>query len=47
MACVWLRLGMLYMMVSETWHVPSKVSRRLCSNLGCVPTFGRVVACQP
>jgi hypothetical protein len=47
MICVWLWLVMLDMMVSETWHVPSKVSGRLCGDLGCVSTFGHVVVCQP
>jgi hypothetical protein len=43
MVWVWLWLVMLDMMVNETWHVPSKVSGRLCSKLGCVSTFGHVV----
>jgi hypothetical protein len=33
MVSVWLWLVVLDFVVSETWHVTSKVSRRLCSNL--------------
>jgi hypothetical protein len=42
MVWVWLWLVVLDMMMSETRHVPSKVSGRLCVNLwlcGCVPTL--------
>jgi hypothetical protein len=44
----WFGLGMvrsLDKMMGETWRVSSKVSGRLCVNLGCVATFGRVVVC--
>jgi hypothetical protein len=42
MVWVWLWLVMLYMVMSETWRVSSKVSGRLHVSLwscGCVPTL--------
>jgi hypothetical protein len=47
MVWVWLWLVMLDMMVSESWRVLSKVSGRLCGNLGFESIVGRVVECQP
>jgi hypothetical protein len=47
MICVWLWLVMLDMMVSGTWHVPSKVSGRLCGDLGCVSTLVMWLCANP